>query len=111
MKKTKNQHEHKHKIKYDKSKKKPFKNKCLVDDNDEDKATNREIIDKIEISTKNIPHSIEDIEENSENNDEASIGDIENYSDDSNCEEEVEINKENFNLKLFMLVFYFSKNI
>jgi hypothetical protein len=106
MKKNKNQHENKHKIKYDKSNKKHFKNKCLTEDNNEDKATNREILEKFEIVSKNLPfpHKNKNEQKNSENVDENSIEEVESNSDDSNEEEEDEIKKENFNLKLFMLV-------
>jgi len=104
MKKTKNQYEHKHKIKFDKSNKRHFKNKCLMEDNNEDKATNREILEKLEIISKNVPFPHKKEEEIPKNGDENSIEDIENNSDNSSEEEEVEIKKENFNLKLFMLV-------
>ena len=57
MKKNKHSQENKHKQKFDKANtknKKQFRNKCLVSDKNEIDATNSEIIDKIELGTKNI---------------------------------------------------------
>jgi hypothetical protein len=111
MKKNKNSHGNKQKTKFDKANtknKKEFRNRCLVSDNNEIDATNREIIDKIELDTKNINISSEEEEEEEEDinkniNDE-SDQELENNSD-SYEDEEPEINKENFNIKLYMLVF------
>jgi hypothetical protein len=105
MNKNKNSHEHKHKTKHDKTNtknKKQFRNRCLVNDNNEIDATNREIIDKIELDTKKIQISSEVEEVNEDNTN--SPQELENNSD-SDEEEGTEINKENFNIKLCMLVF------
>jgi len=107
MKKNKNSHGNKQKTKFDKANtknKKEFRNRCLVSDNNEIDATNREIIDEIEIDTKNINISSEEEDEINKNINNESDEELENNSE--SCEdEEPEINKENFKIKLYMLVF------
>jgi hypothetical protein len=55
MKKTKNNYDNnKNKIKYDKNntrKQKSFRNRCMINDNTENEATNREIYEKVEIES------------------------------------------------------------
>jgi hypothetical protein len=108
MKKSKNSHGIKQKTKFDKANtknKKEFRNRCLVSDSNQIDATNREILDKIEIDTKNLNISSEEEEEEiNKNIDNESDDELENNSD-SYEDEEPEISKENFNIKLYMLVF------
>jgi pre-rRNA-processing protein TSR3 len=83
--------------------KRPFKNKCLVQENEKYESTNREIIEKPKDEQEN-----EDENESEENENESEENEINgkiNISGDesSESEEEKAMEKKDFNLKLFML--------
>lgn len=115
MKKTKNNHYQK----YDKTNsenKKQIRNRCLKSDNNDVEATNEEIIEKIDtnkekkqklIEVKKVKvnlaeRSEEESENDSEENNEGE--EDEDYESDEEVEE-IPMNKESFDIKLFMLVF------
>jgi hypothetical protein len=116
MKKSKNNN----KQKYDKSNtqnKKQFRNRCLVSENNESQATNQEIIEEVEShvdktskikKNKNLKENFEEkSEEDSKNNSDENNEDVEEEdkimeNDEEN--EEIPMSKEDFNIKLFMLV-------
>ena len=117
MKKTKNNHNQK----YDKTNsqnRKQFRNRCLVSQNNEIEATNHEIIEKIDTHIEKTPKLIQ-VKKFKENLEERSEEESENESDENNEgdededekneseeeEEDIPMKKENFNIKLFMIVY------
>ena len=116
MKKLKNNN----KQKYDKTNtqnKKQFRNRCLVSENNEIQATNQEIIEEVDTHVdktpkikikKNLKENFEEkSEEDSKNNSDENNEDVEEENEIMENDEEIEeipMSKEDFKIKLFMLV-------
>ena len=78
--------------------KRPFKNKCLVQENEKYESTNREIIEKPKDEQVS-----ENENESDENENESEENEQREISGDESSEEEKVMEKKDFNLKLFML--------
>jgi hypothetical protein len=101
--------EGKHKIKSAVKSKKQFRNRCLMQDDKQIEATNREII---EMDMNNLKIKNEDEENEDEENEEEENENKENELNNSqNSIEEVKMQKEDFHIKLFMLVYNINNNI
>jgi pre-rRNA-processing protein TSR3 len=79
-----------------------FKNKCLVSDSDKPESTNREVIERNEIDI-NYSDEIENENSQDELNESNDENESEELSENEINEQDLPMDKKDFNLKLFML--------